>query len=177
MKQLHPYYKKLQSDFARTTRDEHPSQTHGLMCGLLCGSETFHSNWQELIFEKRKNKKTLDTLQTVFADSKEQLQNSLLNFQLLLPEEDGALPERAEALTLWCQGFLTGLKLAQIPMESQQEEEVIEAINDLIAIAKMNYEEVVESEEDEEAYAELVEFVRMAVILIYEAQKVKSLLN
>ena len=38
----------------------------------------------------------------------------------------------------------------------------------MVEIAKMNYEEVVESEEDETAYVELVEYVRMAAILIYE---------
>jgi uncharacterized protein YgfB (UPF0149 family) len=43
-----------------------------------------------------------------------------------------------------------------------------EAINDIIEIAKMNYEEVVASEEDETAYIELVEYVRLAVILIYQ---------
>lgn len=41
-------------------------------------------------------------------------------------------------------------------------------MNDVIEIAKMNYEAVVASEEDEAAYVELVEYVRMAVILIYQ---------
>ncbi len=40
----------------------------------------------------------------------------------------------------------------------------------MIEIAKMNYEQVVDSEEDENAYVELVEYVRVAVILIYQEQ-------
>ena len=32
----------------------------------------------------------------------------------------------------------------------------------------MNYDQVIESEEDEAAFAELVEYVRMAVVFIYQ---------
>ena len=53
-------------------------------------------------------------------------------------------------------------------MVARTPSDMTEAINDMIEIAKMNYEEVVAGEEDEAAYTELVEYVRMAAILIYQ---------
>ena len=97
-----------------------------------------------------------------------QLAEFLFELEMLLPNDEEPLPSRAEALTLWCQGLLTGLKLADIQVEGRKPSELTEAINDIIQIAKMSYEQVVASEEDEEAYTELVEFVRMAVVLIYQ---------
>jgi uncharacterized protein len=85
-----------------------------------------------------------------------------------LPKDAKELPERAEALTLWCQGMLTGLKMAQVPIVDREPSELTEAINDLIEVAKMNYEDVVASEEDEVAYNDLVEYVRMVVTYIYQ---------
>ena len=90
------------------------------------------------------------------------------DLQLLLPADEQPLPERAEALTLWVQGFLTGLKMTNVPLTEREPSDVTEAINDMIEIAKMNHEQVVASEEDEVAFVELVEYVRVSVILIYQ---------
>ena len=54
-----------------------------------------------------------------------------------------------------------------MPILGRDDSELTEAIDDLIEIAKMNYEQVESSDEDEEAYVELSEYVRMAVIHIY----------
>ena len=43
-----------------------------------------------------------------------------------------------------------------------------EALQDFTQIARANPEEVVESEEDENAYTELVEYLRAAVQVLYD---------
>ncbi len=111
---------------------------------------------------------THQVLQDLFTASGKQLDEFLFEFQLILPPDAEVLPLRAEALTLWCQGYLTGLKLAEVQLVGRSAGDVTEAINDIIEIAKMNYEEVSASEEDEAAYMELVEYVRMAAVLIYQ---------
>ncbi|EKD70030.1 MAG: hypothetical protein ACD_46C00666G0001 [uncultured bacterium] len=163
-----PTYVELNHALAKTTLKLHPSQVHGLLSGILCGNPNSPSAWEELITGDKGSKKTHEVLQGVYESTAKSLNDFLFEFQLLLPSDKEELPLRAEALTMWCQGFLTGLKLTQVQIISREPSEMTEAINDIIEIAKMDYEEVVASEEDETAYVELIEFVRMAVILIYQ---------
>lgn len=170
MKELSlPNYGELSAALNKTSLKLHASQVHGLISGILCGNPKSTSAWEELVTGgKEPGKKTHELLQALYDATAKQLNDFLFDFALVLPSDEDELPIRAEALTLWCQGFLTGLKLAQIQIVDREPSEMTEAINDLIEIAKMNYEEVVASEEDEDAYIELVEYVRMAVILIYQ---------
>lgn len=163
-----PSYDELNRELAKTTLKLHASQVHGLVCGILCGKPQTNSAWEDLVTGGKKSKTTHTLLQDLYTASAQQLEDFLFEFQLLLPNDEDDLPVRAEAMTLWCQGFLTGLKAAEIPIINREPSDMTEAINDLIEIAKMDYEQVVSSEEDEAAYFELVEFVRMAVILIYQ---------
>ncbi len=163
-----PKYFELNQVLNSTTLKLHPSQTHGLICGIICGNLNSHVAWEELIVGDKSSEKVHETLHQLYDASSQLLREFLFDFKLILPVDSQPLPARAEALTLWCQGFLTGLKLVNIPIVDREPSEVTEAINDIIEIAKMNYEEVVASEEDEAAYTELVEFIRMAIILIYQ---------
>jgi len=168
-----PNFEELNQSLHETTLKLHASQVHGIICGMYCGNPT-STAWLELVSGGEESNQTQAMLQTLYDVTVKQLNDSLFDFQLVLPSDSDTLPERAEALTLWCQGFLTGLKLTQIQIEGREPSEMTEAINDLIEIAKMNYEEVVVSEEDETAYVELIEYVRVAVILICEEQREAS---
>jgi uncharacterized protein YgfB (UPF0149 family) len=163
-----PQYDALHQVLNKTSLKLHPSEVHGLLCGILAGNNKAESAWEELVTGGKDTPKAHQVLHELYQVSKKQLDEFLFEFELVLPEDSEELPARAEALTMWCQGFLTGLKLVKIPIVDRAPGEVTEAINDIIEIAKMNYEDVVTSEEDEAAYVELVEYIRMAVILIYE---------
>jgi uncharacterized protein len=160
-----PTYTELEQALLKTTFKLHPSQAHGIICGLFCGKTDPKDSWVELVTG---SESAPEAVQALYAQTEKQLTDFLFEFQLLLPEDSENLTNRAEALTLWCQGFLTGLKAAHVQLQGREQNDVTEAINDVIEIAKMNYEEVVASEEDEEAFVELVEYVRMATILIYQ---------
>lgn len=163
-----PSYPELDQALNETSLKLHPSQAHGLICGLLCGITKKDVAWEALVTGGEESARTHEVLQNLFEKSAKQLSDFLFEFQLVLPPDTEALPVRAEALTLWCQGYLTGLKFVEVKIVNREPSEITEAINDLIEIAKMNYEEVVASEEDEAAYIELVEYVRVASILIYQ---------
>lgn len=163
-----PTFRELEQSLNKTALKLHPSQVHGLICGILCGNPTSSTAWEELVTGGKESPKTHALLQALYDGTAKQLVEFLFELALILPADSETLPYRAEALTVWCQGFLTGLKLAQVQIIGRDPSEMTEAINDIIEIAKMNYEEVVASEEDEAAYVELVEYVRMAVILIYQ---------
>jgi len=163
-----PTFRALNQALSKTTLKLHPSQVHGLITGVICGNPKSTAAWEELVTGGEDPAPTHQILQELYDSSANQLEDFLFEFQLLLPADSEDLPTRAEALTLWCQGMLTGLKLAQVQIVDREASEMTEAINDLIEIAKMNYEDVVANEEDEAAYAELVEYVRVAIILIYQ---------
>lgn len=161
-------FSELSQALKQTSLKLHPSQAHGLVCGLLCGQLQPNENWMPLITGEKASPKIEEILQKLYHLSHQELQAFAFEFQLLLPNDRTPLPNRAEALTLWCQGFLTGLKFVEIPIVGREPGELTEAIDDLIEIAKLNYDEVATNEEDETAYVELVEYVRMAINLIYQ---------
>lgn len=163
-----PTYAAIRQAMNSTTRKLHPSQVHGVISGILCGQSGHQAAWETVVTGGKESVKAHEILQKLYTLSEKQLDEFLFEFQLILPLDSDPLPDRAEALTLWCQGFLTGLKLIKIAIIGREQSDMTEAINDLIEIAKMNYEDVVANEEDETAYVELVEYVRMAVILIYQ---------
>ena len=163
-----PTFSELEQVLSITTLKLHPSQVHGLVSGVICGNPNSTAAWEELVTGGEDPAHTHEVLLELYDASAKQLNEFLFEFHLVMPDDSEHLPVRAEALTLWCQGLLTGLKSAHVQIVDREPGEMTEAINDLIEIAKMNYEDVVASEEDEAAYVELVEYVRMAAILIYQ---------
>lgn len=163
-----PDFQTLNHALSDTTLKLHPSEAHGLISGVLSGDASGKTPWEAIVTGDDDPAKTRELLQTLFEASAAQLDEFLFEFQLIMPPDSEDLTVRAEALTLWCQGFLTGLKLAKVQIVGRSPSDMTEAINDMIEIAKMNYEDVVANEEDEAAYIELVEYVRMAAILIYQ---------
>ena len=95
-----------------------------------------------------------------------QLCDEALAFQPLLPADEAALHERVEALSQWCQGFLYGLGESGWSPGPAASEDVQEILRDLYKIARAGVSKGEENEEGERAYAELVEFVRVSVLLI-----------
>ena len=162
-----PTFQQVENILTDAVVKLHPSEVHGLICGTICSNPNVPSNWDEVLAEDLPEN-VIEVMKALFEFTAQQLHNFSFDFILLLPDDHSHLPVRAEALTLWCQGFLTGLHEVYEELQTNEATEVVEAMNDLIEIAKMKFEEVVASEEDESAYVELVEYVRMAVILIYQ---------
>lgn len=171
MNKQSPYhFAGLSETLSQTALKMHASEVHGLITGLLCGPNAVQPTaWEPLVTGEGDHHEAHHVLQGLLEATKTQFVDFLFEFNLILPEDTAPLMERAEALTVWCQGYLTGLKLAGVPLTRREPSELTEGIDDLTEIAKMNYEQVQESEEDENAFAELIEYVRMVVIFIYQS--------
>jgi hypothetical protein len=93
-----------------------------------------------------------------------------LSFSPLLPPDDRPLSLRAAGLAEWCAGFMHGLGEAageRAMAEALGGEMTREVMADFSEIARVSLGE--ESDlEAETAYAELVEFVRVSVQLVFE---------
>lgn len=164
-----PTYTAVTSALKKTPEKPEGAQVHGLFSGLLCANpKKAGENWQRLLLGEEPNPTALEILQELYESTYHQLSEFSFEFSLLLPSDSKDIRVRAEALGLWCQGFLMGLRQGHIRIEHRSPGEVTDAINDIIEIAQVNYEDILENEEDETAYFELVEYVRLAVLMIYQ---------
>ncbi len=105
-------------------------------------------------------------LERVIGRTVASLEEGGADFQPLLSDET-ALSERALALGQWCQGFLYGLANTT-RRDLLEQGELGEVLQDFAQISQAARGEE-ESEVAENAYAELVEFVRVGVLLCFEA--------
>ncbi len=154
--------------------DHHdPSELHGLLCGMLCVDGAISN---ELCLERIEaeldagplSPSAQGLLQELFSLSAAQLDDADLNFDLLLPTDREGLNQRLDALRQWCQGFLAGLVLAGLDRQRLLSPEVKEFLADLVEICRLGAVAGDGSEEEETAYTEIVEYVRMGVLLVNE---------
>ncbi len=106
-------------------------------------------------------------LRELAEQTREAIDGPGLGFTACLPGDDAPIAERAAALRDWCRGFLYGLGLSGTH-EHQLSEVALEALGDLSHIAQLGEQAAEKSEQEEEAYMELTEFVWVAAMLIYE---------
>lgn len=158
-------FQELASALKKAGSDFHASQVHGLICGLICTTPKKFDNqiWKKRILGK-KNKVAENLLHQLLETTYHELTEFSLEFSLLLPDDETDINDRTEALGLWCQGFLTGFG----QVENREKNDVGDAIHDLIEIANVSYGQIPGNEEDEHAYIELAEYIRLAVLMIFQ---------
>jgi uncharacterized protein len=85
-----------------------------------------------------------------------------------LPDDTEALSERVSALGEWCGGFLQGLAVANPASIQSLSEDAAEIVKDFTEITRAEFGSDEESDEDEQDYMELIEYIRMSALLINE---------
>ena len=84
-----------------------------------------------------------------------------------MPDDEASIDERAIALVDWCRGFLGGLGVSGADVDNGLGGEGGEVLSDLARIAATRFDAGDTAEDDEEAYAEVVEYVRVGVLLLH----------
>jgi uncharacterized protein YgfB (UPF0149 family) len=167
-----PSYTALTKELHTFQPNANAAQIHGLLCGYICATSAGEEErWEEMLPGIKQTKKVYELLEEVLEASYCQLNEFSFEFSLILPDEKENINIRAEALGLWCQGFLTGLELANIPIQDREPGEVTEALDDIIEISEISFGDIAENDEDESAYLELVEYVRLSVLMIFHELK------
>lgn len=148
-----------------------PAEAHGTLAGALCSSRNYGLiEWlREILPDDSPDHAALKgpVLQSVYDSMVRTLVGSDADFAPLLPSDEAPLAARADALSLWCQGFLYGLGSGAASDPGAVSSEAGEIIRDFTEITHVGVEAGEESEEDERAFAEVVEFVRVGVQLLY----------
>lgn len=149
------------------------SEAHGLLSGMLSVSTaaSFEDYVQELLEDEQDAgdvliKESVREWKTLYDQVKASLYDPEMGFELMLPDEETPLGERLGALGDWCRGFVYGLGRAGLRTESLKGDSA-ELLKDFVEISQISHQ-TDGTEEDEAAYIELVEYVRVGVLLINE---------
>lgn len=158
---------ELGQELARLRFGVGPSDLHGSLIGYLCaGGRTDARHWlKALEIDTPPNAAPPASLDRVFAECNAALDDPELRFEPLLPDAEAPIDARADALVEWCRGFLGGIGLGGGSGTSVSPD-ASEILRDLGTIAGSRFE-YENAEEDESALAEVIEFVRVGVLLLH----------
>ncbi|HTY49312.1 MAG TPA: UPF0149 family protein [Steroidobacteraceae bacterium] len=167
---MHAAYAEIQRalDEAHSLADA--AEAHGTLAGCLCAAVSYRfEDWlQEILPEGEAAPAGARTLQQLFTATSTALSEPQMEFMPLLPEEAAPIGTRAEALGAWTRGFLYGLGSGALVDARALEGDLGEVVRDFTELTRVGVDEGESAESNEGAYAELVEFVRAGVQLLFE---------
>ncbi len=146
------------------------AEAHGTLAGALCAARAYRlDDWLgEILPDGRADPMTRESCRAYFDATAQALGGVDMSFEVLLPGDEQPIAARATALGQWCQGFLYGLGTSAIDDVTRLPGEVGEIVRDLSEITRIGVDGSESLESNEDAYAELVEFVRVGVQLLFE---------
>ena len=168
---MQPDYTDIQQLLAQEHSLADAAEAHGTLAGCLCGASGYRfEDWlKEILPEGRATgAATRAAARTVRLRPWRRSSSRTWNSNPQLPDDEAPLEERTAALAQWCQGFLYGLGAGSITDASELPGEVGEIVRDFIEISRAAVDAESGEESNENAYAELVEFVRVGVQLLFE---------
>lgn len=149
------------------------SEGHGCLCGALCVSTDYSfERWLEELVEVDETTPLASdvgqAMQLLYDDTVRALRGDQMEFEPFLPDDATTLEQRATAVSQWCQGFLYGFGTARTIDPAQMPKSIDEILLDFTNIGRAEAQAGDDSEEDEEAYTQVVEYMRAAVQLIHD---------
>nr|WP_057946375.1 UPF0149 family protein [Lysobacter enzymogenes] len=159
-----PLLSEVEAESLALTLSTSAAELHGALCGWLAGGGADVREWPARVLADpaAATPAAGGALDRLRATTVAQIGDAEFGFELLLPDAQASLSERSGALFDWCRGFLGGFGLAAGAAPNLSEESR-EALGDLAKFAATAPQEEGD-EEDEEALAELEEFVRVAAL-------------
>lgn len=145
-----------------------PAELHGLLLGRSCAGAGFDVEPWLVDAAELLGTAPADSVRQALIGLQEMVKGELagddIAIVLLLPSDDAPLAERALALGQWCQSFLTGFGL--VAGDRALSSEAVEVLQDLAAIAQIQ-DALDESEDGESDYMEVMEYLRVAPLLLF----------
>ncbi|KAA9130805.1 UPF0149 family protein [Marinihelvus fidelis] len=156
------------------------SECHGVACGLLVrqpssGADAFLGLLDMLQITDQPGVALREALADLFTAAASQLADDDMGFVIWLPDDEESLEDRTEAIAQWCNGFLASIGAGDDGCLETLSDDAGEALADLkeIALAEVAVEYEDESgqapvDDDEQAFAEIVEYIRVSVLILRE---------
>lgn len=149
----------------------HGAEIHGVLTGLVCAGLPYESpdyiTFVNDLFNNGEGlpSKIKSVIKLLFSDIWKNILDDNYGFQMLLPDDDESMAERSSALSVWVQGFNLGFGLQQ-KNTAIVSADVKEVLSDFAEIANLS-DEMEEDEENEQAYFEISEYVRISAVLCF----------
>lgn len=165
-------YYELEAELRKIDAMATPSEAHGILCGQLSGGlQEMNPVWLKQFLSNLGVKgepwnNASEWFSQLHRFTLEELSDDQFNFMPLLPDDEDPLDARLGSLAEWCSGFLAGFGASGSRKPEEFSEDTLNALKDIQQISQVDTE--VEGEEDgESAYFEVLEYVRMAALMIY----------
>lgn len=169
-----PNYKEFQEALVLMKTELSPAECQGIAFGLLAWNNHCRAaqEWSTLLHQEceimdESTRSCNDWLATLFEYADNGLKDSQFGLRLYLPCDDTPLYLRAVAVSQWCRGFMFGLGLMGFDSRMLSNVLISEALQDISQIMNIESNPDENSAESEKEYFELVEYLRMATLLIY----------
>jgi uncharacterized protein YgfB (UPF0149 family) len=155
-------------------------ELHGGVCGALCaGAIPAARRWVLDLLQDQELEPSIDlgaVLDDLIARSLQTLEERELGFAPLLPSDDEPLADRVQGLALWCHGFAgaLGANAPEVAIRGHAEGEgaatIAEILADFAEISRAGLSDAEAEGEDapDFALAELMEYVRVSVQIVFE---------
>lgn len=144
------------------------AEIHGSVCGALCVQRPEEIDLFMLVDAGvPARSRAPEGLKQLRDEALVSLQDEALGFAPLLPDDSHSLETRVEAMAAWCAGFLFGLSLKPGFDPRAMSDDALEILTDFTELTRASFDPEEDGELEEVAYAELVEYVRVGVQLIY----------
>ena len=147
------------------------AEAHGLISGRVCaGGPLGPETWLDEVLgdEHEADLAQCEVVLSALAEETlARLRSAEISFEPFLPGEEHSLRERIDALGSWCEGFLYGLGSGDSLDWSELSGDAREALADLTELSRV-VEQPEEASSAERDYFELVEYLRIGVIIISE---------
>ena len=147
------------------------AEAHGSLCGALCSVSPYRmQDWINEILPDGAalSEESSAMIERVFTATATSFGEQGMEFEPLLPDDEQPLNGRANALALWCTGFLYGLGSGYSADFESLGGDVGEIVRDFTEISRAAGDDAEGDESNEQAYAELVEFIRVAAQVVFE---------
>jgi hypothetical protein len=116
-----------------------------------------------------------DALYELISETINSFNDTEMSFYPFLPLDSEELSIRAHALSIWCQGFVDALGMfiseRELILNQSDQTFIGEIIEDFSQISTLSKTTVENGNEEELAYFEVVEFVKVGTQLVYEELK------
>jgi len=168
MTQANELIEQLNNALEQTAASYGAEECHGTLAGMFCANSGLQlDEWLAGVVTQTVPQEVREPLRVLYTVTREQLNDSMLDFHPLLPDDDAEVAERVEALGQWCQGFLLGLSSGEIDFNRLPDDSG-EILRDMLEISRLSSLDLDGDEEDEESFQQLLEYVRTGVLLLNE---------
>ncbi len=182
MTQMAPYDRVAKS-LASLSCQQSPAEIHAFLVAMLSvGVGLNEQAWLNSIISHDSRitatvmgraKKVLGSL---FSHVSEELREDVYNIELLLPSDEADIALRIEALAQWASAYITAVNLIGVDLQTQENQELVEALADMTNIACLSpQQEETGNQDDEKAFVQLVEYARVCVMMLHTEHQGKTL--